>query len=487
MHAGSSAEHPCVGSCEAVGKMSKSQKRRSRLRRTAAFKSSQNSASLRALLNQGSSRALGSIPIDISRDELQQKGVDFDSSGCAEYAEAGSCMLLNRLAVIEWKLDALLGNGGLWVDSWPDTNPLDCGISAETLKSQCNAAVKIQRFWRQVRAERTNFGGKQTGGDGWQSTHTPERTSPKVAVGDKFDKGKVEKCPDQCFVAPGDFRQLPAAAWSEIYDGFAAQRGNSSSRLQGFVDTFADQLLNASRAACGRCKFPVEKCCCQSVFCRLCMRRAVYCQCEVPRITSVCCNICGEERDDCNCVEPEWAQSELCSVGTWEDCEECKGIQNQSEIVQCDGKGCEFFVHSYCASKVVAPDGGEAWLCRRCSEAGNVLTDSDGSQSEPEDNGKTSTSNYEAILAGASYDDLMDVLQTERLRRERRECAIRELLEQTLVLAEATPDHEEMVTKARQLAEQHREAAAEVAEMQDDTFVPRFLQLHFRGAASSSL
>eukprot|EP00973_Karenia_brevis_P035672 4922058-Karenia_brevis.AAC.1 len=99
------------------------------------------------------------------------------------------------------------------------------------------------------------------------------------------------------------------------------------------------------------------------------MRRAVYCQCEFPCITEKLCTICGDDHENCKCAEPDWAESEFLSAGTWEDCAECKGLQNQSDIVECDGKSCGVLVHTYCALKVVAPDGEDAWLCGSCSAA----------------------------------------------------------------------------------------------------------------------
>eukprot|EP00747_Dinoflagellata_sp_TGD_P204832 gnl/TRDRNA2_/TRDRNA2_78543_c0_seq1.p1 gnl/TRDRNA2_/TRDRNA2_78543_c0~~gnl/TRDRNA2_/TRDRNA2_78543_c0_seq1.p1 ORF type:complete len:381 (+),score=68.18 gnl/TRDRNA2_/TRDRNA2_78543_c0_seq1:104-1246(+) len=164
------------------------------------------------------------------------------------------------------------------------------------------------------------------------------------------------------------------------------------------------------------------------VFCSRCWKLQDKCGCTVPMLktTSSCCTSCGELAATCACGLEQHLEerAETNSAGTWDECEVCGCISAQDDILECDGRGCSTRAHTFCMTKVEAPDSEEAWMCPQCIAADNSLTGSsrDSEEDDVEDGEPcTAASASHRNLTAVPYDELMTLLNDERERRMQEE------------------------------------------------------------------
>mmetsp|Transcript_106411 Transcript_106411/g.174653 ORF Transcript_106411/g.174653 Transcript_106411/m.174653 type:complete len:442 (+) Transcript_106411:221-1546(+) len=423
--AGSSAKRPLCNH------LSKSGKRRDRMRRTAILQSQLDTAALQRRLKDDG----------FWNHDREQCGAEEEQGGNIQ-------TVLERL---EGKIDAcslilqtvVEGSLGLISDcsSWPVVDPnkqfervlegLEMpGVKADALAKECAAVRKIQGWYRRVQ----------------------NRCCRRLPEGDLSHADGAKSDMVQTPGAAG-FGKCPAAYWDKLHSQFANWQGwSAAGKLHNERELEGDQ---------------------RRIFCDLCMKLRHRCCCTAPsfKTTWYMCKHCGEQLCDCDCDGDDKELVELDetnSAGTWEECQVCGRLDRQDDILECDGRGCTSFVHTACGYLCTAPDGGEAWLCGTCKEQGNELTDSEGDESESETDA--------AIVRGRSYEELSELLSAERLKREKAAEVTREVAERLLALAETHPDDLAILAQSNGAVHRMKEAAICVQELGAPDFVREFLK-----------
>jgi len=167
MHAGSSAAHPSDGFRDGGKNMSRSQKRRGRLRRTAALKSRESSSGLMAVLDIQSSQGIPS-----------RNSPGAESLLCQAIGKIDNILSLLQQLCFPSASQSL--SSMLPVPAEQQHQPMWYGLPGEFLQRQCDAVRVLQRAWRQ---RQSNY-----------ATEPQCKSSPAVSQG--MQDGTVTK--DMC-------------------------------------------------------------------------------------------------------------------------------------------------------------------------------------------------------------------------------------------------------------------------------------------------